>query len=154
MGRRKKTEEVIEEVEVIEDEEFIEEASESVEEPKVNELFEERLKSLLKLAKKKKNILDPSDIEKHFEGVQMGEEEYDRLQEFEDANGIDVFRPMEDDDLITDDELGLMMDEASVVEAEIDMDIDKIDLSGELGIDTDDPVRMYLKEIGKVPLLS
>ena len=154
MGRRKKTEEVIEEVEVIEDEEFIEEANESVEEPKVNELFEERLKSLLKLAKKKKNILDPSDIEKHFEGVQMGEEEYDRLQEFEDANGIDVFRPMEDDDLITDDELGLMMDEASVVEAEIDMDIDKIDLSGELGIDTDDPVRMYLKEIGKVPLLS
>ena len=152
--KRKKTEEVIEEVEVIEDEEFIEEASESVEEPKVNELFEERLKSLLKLAKKKKNILDPSDIEKHFEGVQMGEEEYDRLQEFEDANGIDVFRPMEDDDLITDDELGLMMDEASVVEAEIDMDIDKIDLSGELGIDTDDPVRMYLKEIGKVPLLS
>ena len=154
MGRRKKTEEVIEEVEVIEDEEFIEEAPESIEEPKVNELFEERLKSLLKLAKKKKNILDPSDIEKHFEGVQMGEEEYDRLQEFEDANGIDVFRPMEDDDLITDDELGLMMDEASVVEAEIDMDIDKIDLSGELGIDTDDPVRMYLKEIGKVPLLS
>ncbi|MBP5530179.1 MAG: RNA polymerase sigma factor RpoD [Lachnospiraceae bacterium] len=154
MGRRKKTEEVIEEVEVIEDEEFIEEASETVEEPKVNELFEERLKSLLKLAKKKKNILDPSDIEKHFEGVQMGEEEYDRLQEFEDANNIDVFRPMEDEDLISDDELGLMMDEASVVEAEIDMDIDKIDLSGELGIDTDDPVRMYLKEIGKVPLLS
>ena len=154
MGRRKKTEEVIEEVEVIEDEEFIEEASENVEEPKVNELFEEKLKSLLKLAKKKKNILDPSDIEKHFEGVQMGEEEYDRLQEFEDANNIDVFRPMEDDDLISDDELGLMMDEASVVEAEIDMDIDKIDLSGELGIDTDDPVRMYLKEIGKVPLLS
>ena len=36
MGRRKKTEEVIEEVEVIEDEEFIEEAPESVEEPKVN----------------------------------------------------------------------------------------------------------------------
>ena len=154
MGRRKKTEEVIEEAEVIEDEEFIEEASENVEEPKVNELFEEKLKSLLKLAKKKKNILDPSDIEKHFEGVQMGEEEYDRLQEFEDANNIDVFRPMEDDDLISDDELGLMMDEASVVEAEIDMDIDKIDLSGELGIDTDDPVRMYLKEIGKVPLLS
>ena len=154
MGRRKKTEEVIEEVEVLEDEEFIEEAPETVEEPKVNELFEEKLKSLLKLAKKKKNILDPSDIEKHFEGVQMGEEEYDRLQEFEDANNIDVFRPMEDDDLISDDELGLMMDEASVVEAEIDMDIDKIDLSGELGIDTDDPVRMYLKEIGKVPLLS
>lgn len=154
MGRRKKTEEVIEEVEVLEDEEFIEETPETVEEPKVNELFEEKLKSLLKLAKKKKNILDPSDIEKHFEGVQMGEEEYDRLQEFEDANNIDVFRPMEDDDLISDDELGLMMDEASVVEAEIDMDIDKIDLSGELGIDTDDPVRMYLKEIGKVPLLS
>ncbi|MBP5493679.1 MAG: RNA polymerase sigma factor RpoD [Lachnospiraceae bacterium] len=154
MGRRKKTEEVIEEVEVIEDEEFIEEAPETVEEPKVNELFEERLKSLLKLAKKKKNILDPSDIDKHFEGVSMSEEEYDRLQEFMDSNNIDVFRPMEDEDLITDDELGLMMDEASVVEAEIDMDIDKIDLSGELGIDTDDPVRMYLKEIGKVPLLS
>ena len=154
MGRRKKTEEVIEEVEVIEDEEFIEEAPESIEEPKVNELFEERLKSLLKLAKKKKNILDPSDIDKHFEGVSMSEEEYDRLQEFMDSNNIDVFRPMEDEDLISDDELGLMMDEASVVEAEIDMDIDKIDLSGELGIDTDDPVRMYLKEIGKVPLLS
>ena len=80
----------------------------------------------------------------------MGEDEYDRLQEFLDANNIDIFRPIDDEDMISDDELGIMMDEASEVEAEIDMDIDKIDLSGELGIDTDDPVRMYLKEIGKV----
>ena len=115
--------------------------------------FQKRIK-LLRMGLRVSCILDPSDIDKHFEGVSMGEEEYDRLQEFMDSNAIDVFRPMEDDDLITDDELGLMMDEASVVEAEIDMDIDKIDLSGELGIDTDDPVRMYLKEIGKVPLLS
>ena len=150
MPRKKKTE-VVEEI--TETEEVIEETEEASE-AKVNELFEERLKSLLKLAKKKKNILDPDEVNKHFDGVTMGEEEYDKLQEFLDANNIDVFRPMEDEDMITDDELGIMMDEASVVEAEIDMDIDKIDLSGELGIDTDDPVRMYLKEIGKVPLLS
>ena len=85
----------------------------------------------------------------------MGEEEYDRLQEFMDANNIDTFRPLDDDDdLISDDELGLMMDEASEVEADIDLDINQIALSGEFGIETDDPVRMYLKEIGKVPLLS
>ena len=153
MGRKKKTEEIIEEV--IEVEEEIEDpAEEKAEEAKVNELFEERLKSLLKVAKKKKNILDPDEVAKHFEGVSMGEDEYDKLQEFMDANNIDIFRPMDDEEMISDDELGLMMDEASEVEAEIDMDIDKIDLSGELGIDTDDPVRMYLKEIGKVPLLS
>ena len=149
MGRKKKTEEIIDVEEEIEDP-----AEEKVEEVKVNELFEERLKTLLKLAKKKKNILDPDEVSKHFEGVNMGEDEYDKLQEFMDSNGIDIFRPMDDDDIISDDELGIMMDEASEVEAEIDMDIDKIDLSGELGIDTDDPVRMYLKEIGKVPLLS
>ena len=153
MGRKKKTEEIIEEV--IEVEEEIEDPTEEkAEEAKVNELFEERLKSLLKVAKKKKNILDPDEVAKHFEGVSMGEDEYDKLQEFMDANNIDIFRPMDDEEMISDDELGLMMDEASEVEAEIDMDIDKIDLSGELGIDTDDPVRMYLKEIGKVPLLS
>ncbi|MCR4929530.1 MAG: RNA polymerase sigma factor RpoD [Lachnospiraceae bacterium] len=150
MPRKKKTE-VVEEI--TETEEVIEE-TEDASEAKVNELFEEKLKSLLKLAKKKKNILDPDEVAKHFDGVTMGEDEYDKLQEFMDANNIDVFRPMEDEDMISDDELGIMMDEASVVEAEIDMDIDKIDLSGELGIDTDDPVRMYLKEIGKVPLLS
>ena len=150
MPRKKKTE-VVEEI--TETEEVIEETEEASE-SKVNELFEEKLKSLLKLAKKKKNILDPDEVAKHFDGVTMGEDEYDKLQEFMDANNIDVFRPMEDEDMISDDELGIMMDEASVVEAEIDMDIDKIDLSGELGIDTDDPVRMYLKEIGKVPLLS
>jgi RNA polymerase primary sigma factor len=150
MPRKKK--EVVEEI--TETEEIIEEADEEASEAKVNELFEERLKSLLKVAKKKKNILDPDEVAKHFDGVTMGEDEYDKLQEFMDANNIDVFRPMEDEDMISDDELGIMMDEASVVEAEIDMDIDKIDLSGELGIDTDDPVRMYLKEIGKVPLLS
>ena len=151
MGRKKKIDlENAEVVEVTEDE-----VTENSGEGKVNELFEERLKTLLKLAKKKKNVLDPDEVSKHFEGVNMGEEEYERLQEFMDANGIDTFRAMDDDlDSISDDELGLMMDEASEVEAEIDMDIDKIDLSGELGIETDDPVRMYLKEIGKVPLLS
>ena len=152
MVRKKKSEEIVEEI--IETEELIEDSEEEAAEQKVNELFEERLKSLLKLAKKKKNILDPDEVAKHFDGVSMGEDEYDKLQEFMDANNIDVFRPMEDEDMISDDELGLMMDEASVVEAEIDMDIDTLDLSGELGIDTDDPVRMYLKEIGKVPLLS
>ncbi|MCR5848121.1 MAG: RNA polymerase sigma factor RpoD [Lachnospiraceae bacterium] len=156
MGRKKKSEEIVEEVieneEEIED--LVEDEEEVVEEVKVNELFEERLKSLLKLAKKKKNILDPDELDKHFEGVTMGDEESDRLQEFLDANNIDVFRPMDDDEIISDDELEIMMDEASEVEAEIEMDIEKIDLSGELGIDTDDPVRMYLKEIGKVPLLT
>ena len=150
MPRKKKTE-VVEEVIEVEETEAVEEEAAEV---KVNELFEERLKTLLKLAKKKKNILDPDEVAKHFDGVTMGEDEYDRLQEFLDANNIDIFRPIDDEDMISDDELGIMMDEASEVEAEIDMDIDKIDLSGELGIDTDDPVRMYLKEIGKVPLLS
>ncbi len=155
MARKKKTEEMEEMIDADISIDDPAEEKNAEEEVKVNELFEEKLKSLLKVAKKKKNILDPDEVAKHFEGVNMGEDEYDKLQEFMDANNIDIFRPMDDDDdLISDDELGLMMDEASEVEAEIDMDIDKIDLTGELGIDTDDPVRMYLKEIGKVPLLS
>ena len=93
MGRKKKIDlENAEVVEVTEDE-----VTENSGEGKVNELFEERLKTLLKLAKKKKNVLDPDEVSKHFEGVNMGEEEYERLQEFMDANGIDTFRAMDDD---------------------------------------------------------
>ena len=155
MARKKKTEET-EELVVNDDvKDFVDDEPKETEEVKVNEAFEEKLKNLLKIAKKKKNILDPDEVSKNFEGVQMGEEEYDKLQEFLDSNNIDIFRPVDDDDdLITDEELDFMMDEASEVEAELDVDIDKFDFTGELGIDTDDPVRMYLKEIGKVPLLS
>ena len=154
MPRKKKTDETsVNEIDSVMEDSVV--SQENGDDVKVNELFEEKLKSLLKVAKKKKNILDPDEVAKHFEGIQMGEEEYDRLQEFMDANNIDTFRPLDDDDdLISDDELGLMMDEASEVEADIDLDINQIALSGEFGIETDDPVRMYLKEIGKVPLLS
>ena len=77
MGRKKKIDlENAEVVEVTEDE-----VTENSGEGKVNELFEERLKTLLKLAKKKKNVLDPDEVSKHFEGVNMGEEVKDYIKE-------------------------------------------------------------------------
>ena len=79
MGRKKKeeaAEEIIEVDDVLDDAEG---GVKESEEGKVNEAFEEKLKALLKIAKKKKNILDPDEVSKQFEGINMGEEEYDKL---------------------------------------------------------------------------
>ncbi len=105
--------------------------------------FEERLKELLAVAKKKKNVLEYQEISDFFHDLSLEEEQFDRILETLEQNGVDVLRITEEDDV--DDEEIMLDDEEEV-------DVENIDLSVPDGISIEDPVRMYLKEIGKVPL--
>lgn len=108
--------------------------------------FEEKLKNLLSLAKKKKNVLDYQEIVDFFADMALEEEQYDKIMEYLEQNGVDVLRITEEDDDIDEEEINLIEEE--------EVDLENIDLSVPDGVSIEDPVRMYLKEIGKVPLLS
>ena len=107
--------------------------------------YEEKIKTLLAMAKKKKNVLEYQEISDHFADLHLEEEQMDEILDALEKIGIDVLRITDDDD-IPDEEL-LLSDEDEV-------DMENLDLSIPDGISIEDPVRMYLKEIGKVPLLS
>lgn len=107
--------------------------------------YEEKIKTLLAMAKKKKNVLEYQEISDHFADLHLEEEQMDEILDALEKRGIDVLRITDDDD-IPDEEL-LLSDEDEV-------DMENLDLSIPDGISIEDPVRMYLKEIGKVPLLS
>ncbi len=109
------------------------------------EKFQQKLKDLLALAKKKKNMLEYREISDFFADMQLEAEQFDKILDFLEANNIDVLRITDDD---SDDEILLDVDDEDEIEVE------KIDLSVPDGVSIEDPVRMYLKEIGKVPLLS
>lgn len=108
--------------------------------------FDEKIKEILNLAKKKKNVLDYSEINDFFRDLPMEEEQFDKVLEILETNGIvcNVEIPVEGD---------LDGDEVNLTE-EDEVDMENIDLSVPDGVSIEDPVRMYLKEIGKVPLLS
>ncbi len=110
--------------------------------------FEEKLKALLAMAKKKKNILEYQEINDFFSDMQLEEEQFEKILEILEQNNVDILRITDDDD----DEL--IEDEEIVLTEEDEVDVETIDLSVPDGISIEDPVRMYLKEIGKVPLLS
>lgn len=114
------------------------------------EKFEERLKSLVELGRKKENVLDNQEIIDHFKGVDLGEDDYDKIWETLEHNGIDVLKMsgVADDDETLDDV------PPEEIENEEEVDVENVDLSVPDSVSIEDPVRMYLKEIGKVPLLS
>ena len=106
------------------------------------EKFQAKLQELLALAKKKKNMLEYQEINDHFKDFALSPEQIDKILDFLEANHVDVLRITDDDDdILIDDE-------------DNDVEVEKIDLSVPDGVSIEDPVRMYLKEIGKVPLLS
>ena len=109
------------------------------------EKFQQKLKDLLALAKKKKNMLEYQEISDFFAELHLDAEQFDKILDFLEANNVDVLRITDDD---SDDEILLEVDEDD------DIEVEKIDLSVPDGVSIEDPVRMYLKEIGKVPLLS
>lgn len=106
------------------------------------EKLNEKLKELVELAKKKKNILEYQEINDFFQNMELNAEEFEKILDCLESNNIDVLRISDDDD---DDIL---------LEEEDEIEVEKIDLSVPDGVSIEDPVRMYLKEIGKVPLLS
>jgi len=107
--------------------------------------FAAKLQKLLEEARKKKNVLEDREILDFFKGEQLDADKMDQIYDFLEANKVDVLNLNEDDDpdLFPDD---------GMEDEEIDME--NIDLSVPEGVGTEDPVRMYLKEIGKIPLLS
>ena len=112
--------------------------------------FEEQLNQLLLLAKKKKNVLENQEVLDFFAGTVLDADRLDRIYDFLETNKVDVLQINEDEDLELDPDL--FIEEELEEEEEIDME--HIDLSVPEGISVEDPVRMYLKAIGKVPLLS
>ncbi len=112
--------------------------------------FSEKLVELLELAKKRKNVLEYQEINDFFKDTPLEPDQIEKVFDFLEASGIDVLRITEGDPepLILDDD-----DEVKLKE-EDEVDIEKIDLSVPEGISIEDPVRMYLKEIGKVNLLT
>ena len=106
--------------------------------------FREKLKSLLELGKKKRNILEYQEISDFFRDMNLDEEKMEKVLDFLEANKVDVLRISDGED----------EDDVIILDDEDEVDVEKIDLSVPEGVSVEDPVRMYLKEIGKVPLLS
>ena len=116
--------------------------------------FTEQLQKLVELGKSKKSTLDMNDINDAFTGVELSVEQIEDIISYLESKGIDVLRVM-NDELAIDDDMVLSTDEdgfSPEEEDEEDIDLDAIDLLD--GVGTEDPVRMYLKEIGTVPLLT
>ena len=106
--------------------------------------LDEKLKEVLALAKKKKNVLDYQQVVGSFAELSLEDDQLDKIVEYLEHNGVDVLRITDDDE----------PDEEMLLAEEEEVDVENIDLSVPDGVSIEDPVRMYLKEIGKVPLLS
>ena len=111
--------------------------------------FQEKLQELLAIAKKKKNVIEDNEIIACFAAgnVELTTERMVEIFDFLESNKVDVLTISDVDDEPDEDAL---LD----VDGEEDIEVEKIDLSVPEGTNIEDPVRMYLKEIGKVPLLS
>ncbi len=102
--------------------------------------FTERLKELLVFAEKKKNVLEFQEVNDFFADMELDPQRIEKIYDFLDKHNVDVLRISEEDeeDILLEDE----------------EDLEPLDLTIPEGISIEDPVRMYLKEIGKVPLLN
>lgn len=112
--------------------------------------FQEKLNGLLQYAKSKKNTLDYMEILDYFGDMELDVEQLDKIMETLENHNVDILHMTEEneDDLLLETEEDILLDE------EEEIDLATIDLSVPEGVSLEDPVRMYLKEIGKVPLLS
>ena len=118
------------------------------------EKFQDKIKELQALAKSKKNELEYKDVQDVFQDMPLEDEQFDKVLDMLEDSGIDVVKKdfvgtdldVDTDDLIDEDDI--------VLTEEDEVDVENIDLSVPEGVSIEDPLRMYLKEIGKVPLLS
>ena len=114
------------------------------------DVFEEKLAGLLEEAKKKKNVLEYQEVMNYFGQEPPVSNQLDRLFAFLDQNKVDVIRMGTEDELDPD----LFIEEEMELDEEEEIDVEHLDLSVPEGVSLEDPVRMYLKEIGKIPLLG
>ena len=118
------------------------------------ENFLGKLRKLVELAKSKQNALDVTEINNFFMGDNLQTEQMEQIYNYLEQNNIDVIPEVIDDSILKENDSMLDddVDDEFLKNEEEDIDLDAIDLLE--GIGTEDPVRMYLKEIGTVPLLS
>ena len=118
----------------------------------VQEQFLKTLESLKASAKAKKNTLEYDEILNAFNGIELTEDKMDMILEYLEKNHIDILQgkspeDVPDDDLLLESEEDILLSDNEEIGLISDVDILE-------GVSTEDPVRMYLKEIGNVPLLS
>lgn len=106
----------------------------------------EKLPELVAIARKKKNTLEQQEINDFFKGIELDEEKIEIILNYLEEKDIDVMNLAED----VEEEI----DEDQFLNDEEEVEVENIDLSVPDGVSIEDPVRMYLKEIGKVALLS
>mgnify|MGYP004732695521 CR=1 FL=1 len=112
------------------------------------EVLKERLAKLAEIGISKNRTLDFNDVNDFFAGETLTPEELEEVYNYLENKKIDVLR-VADADVSSDEDFEKDMDFS---DEEEDIDLDAIDLLE--GVGTEDPVRMYLKEIGTVPLLT
>ncbi len=116
---------------------------------KEREDFARRYQDLIEFAHKKKNILEYQAVIDAFVDLKLEDEQYDQIISMLEENDIEVLKTtMDEDDDVDEEELEMIEDD------EKDVRIEDFDLSIADNVNIEDHVRMYLKEIGKVPLLT